>query len=134
MWTLLRRTIVPAVLFVGGVSMLVYGGRFHITPVVEETVEETTLKIPNPLWFTPIIIEQYGGLGVLGEDGMPDPNSALAADYPPETVKKKIKSEVTKQESEPALIREVTFGGVVLKESGAIWRTYTGEAPSLCPT
>ena len=133
MWTLLRRTIVPAVLFVGGVSMLVFGGRFHITQVVEEPAEEITVKIPNPLWFTPII-EKYGGFGVLGEDGMPDPNSALAADYPPnlETVTRT--SEVTKQESEPVLIREVTFGGVTLKESGAIWRTYTGEAPSLCPT
>ena len=132
MWTLLRRTIIPAVLFLGGVSMLVYGGRFHITPVVEETVEEITEKRRNPRWFA--VIEDYGGFEVLGEDGMPDPDSALAADYPPiiKTVTKTI--EVTKHESEPALIREVTFGGVTLKKSGKIWRTYTGDAPSLCPT
>jgi len=45
----------------------------------------------------------------------------------------------TTYEYEPALIREVTFGGVVLvclDESvpAEIRRTYTGDAPSLCPT
>jgi len=132
MWKLLRRTIAPVVLFLGGISMLVYGGRFHVTPVVEERVEEITLKLPNLLWLS--VIEDYGGIGVLGEDGMPDPDSALAADYPPEFETVTRTSEVTRHESEPALIREVTFGGVTLKESGDIWRTYVGEAPSLCPT
>ncbi len=132
MWSLLRRTIVPVVLFLGGVSMLVYGGRFHIRPGVEEAGEEITEKRRNQLWFA--VIEDYGGIGVLGEDGMPDPDSALAADYPPEFETVTRTSEVTRHESEPALIREVTFGGVTLKESGDIWRTYVGEAPSLCPT
>jgi len=45
----------------------------------------------------------------------------------------------TSYESEPALIREVTYGGVALVYPGEsappeIRRTYTGDAPALCPT
>jgi hypothetical protein len=36
--------------------------------------------------------------------------------------------------SEPALIQEVTVGGVKRDESGTIKQTYTGEAPKACPT
>jgi len=36
--------------------------------------------------------------------------------------------------SEPALIQEVTVGGVKRDESGKIKQTYTGEAPKACPT
>ena len=44
-------------------------------------------------------------------------------------------AEKTLQESEPALIREVTVGGVLRNPSGKIERTYgEGETPSLCPT
>jgi len=37
-------------------------------------------------------------------------------------------------ESEPALVREVTVGGVARLPSGDIQRTYSGQAPSQCPT
>jgi hypothetical protein len=41
---------------------------------------------------------------------------------------------VTISISEPELIRDVTVGGVVLNKSHKIERTYSGKAPSLCPT
>ena len=41
---------------------------------------------------------------------------------------------VTVAKSEPALIKEVTVGGVTREESGRIKQTYTGEAPKACPT
>ena len=41
---------------------------------------------------------------------------------------------ITEPESEPTLIREVSFGGVTLLASGELMRTYSGEPPSLCPT
>ena len=41
----------------------------------------------------------------------------------------------TIDESEPALIREITVGGLRRNPSGKIERTYgEGETPSLCPT
>jgi len=44
-------------------------------------------------------------------------------------------AEKTLQESEPALIREVTVGGLRRSLSGELERTYgEGETPSLCPT
>ncbi len=36
--------------------------------------------------------------------------------------------------SEPALIKEVSVGGVKRDESGKIKQTYTGKAPKACPT
>ena len=36
--------------------------------------------------------------------------------------------------SEPALIKDVTVGGVKREESGQIKQTYTGQAPKACPT
>ncbi len=35
---------------------------------------------------------------------------------------------------EPAVIRDVTVGGLVRLDSGAIKRTYSGKPPSACPT
>ena len=44
-------------------------------------------------------------------------------------------AEKTLEESEPALIREITVGGLRRNPSGKIERTYgEGETPSLCPT
>jgi hypothetical protein len=41
----------------------------------------------------------------------------------------------TLDESEPALIREVTVGGLRRRASGELERTYgEGEEPALCPT
>ena len=41
----------------------------------------------------------------------------------------------TIQESEPALIREATVGGLLRNPSGGIERTYgESETPALCPT
>jgi hypothetical protein len=37
-------------------------------------------------------------------------------------------------QSEPALIKEVTVGGVRRDESGQLRKTYTGQAPQTCPT
>ncbi|MHC4622646.1 MAG: hypothetical protein ACYS4W_01965 [Planctomycetota bacterium] len=37
-------------------------------------------------------------------------------------------------QSEPALIREVSVGGLIRDESGQVKKTYSGEAPSACPT
>jgi len=37
-------------------------------------------------------------------------------------------------ESEPALIQEVTVGGVALDELGQLRKTYTGKPLDFCPT
>jgi hypothetical protein len=36
--------------------------------------------------------------------------------------------------SEPAMVRDITVGGLVRLEDGELKRTYTGEAPTLCPS
>jgi hypothetical protein len=41
---------------------------------------------------------------------------------------------ITFIETEPELVREVTYGGVTRLPTGQTKRTYTGKPPSLCPT
>jgi len=41
---------------------------------------------------------------------------------------------ITMSESEPDLVREVTYAGVTRLPTGEIKRTYVGKPPSLCPT
>lgn len=36
--------------------------------------------------------------------------------------------------AEPALIREVSVGGLMRHADGRLYKTYTGEAPKACPT
>ena len=82
--------------------------------------------------------EPFGppGFGASGQD-LGDPSLAGAPPWmaaPPGFPKVKEKVLVTTEEPELVLIREVTFGGVVLLDSGVLRRTYSGAPPSLCPT
>jgi hypothetical protein len=36
--------------------------------------------------------------------------------------------------TEPQIVRDVTFGGLVRLDSGTIRRTYSGKPPQACPT
>ena len=61
--------------------------------------------------------------GLAVEPPSPAPPQVVGAEEPAALV-----------ESEPALVREVTVGGVKRLASGDIQRTYSGQAPSQCPT
>ncbi len=91
-----------------GLSLIVYGVRFHSEPVlVEQEVEPPAAEPAPPLFFTsrpPVIAPPAG------------------------------KELVSLRESEPHLIREITVGGVTRLDSGEIKRTYTGKPPTACPT
>jgi hypothetical protein len=119
MWAIVRRAISPALLLIGGVVALVYGVAYHRVPVLEETESQTTIDVPL-------------------EIPLPSPFGDNAPfDRAPAVVKKTVTriDRSIKIESEAAIVREVTVGGVVLLESGAIKRTYeTGKGPALCPS
>ena len=36
--------------------------------------------------------------------------------------------------AEPAIVKEVSIGGLELKEDGKLFKTYTGAPPKACPT
>lgn len=38
------------------------------------------------------------------------------------------------EDSEPAIVRDVTVGGIMLLPNGHLKRTYSGKPPALCPT
>jgi hypothetical protein len=116
MLTFIRRAVLPVLLVIGGLASLVYGVKFHVVPVLAEEKTEVSIDMPDPL-----------------QSSMPGMQSF---DEPPRMRKQTVERtvEVTINLSEPALIRDVTVGGVVLNKSGDIMRTYSGKPPSLCPT
>ena len=125
MWTIIRRAIVPMLLIVGGVASVIHGARHHSEPVLEEQEREIRIG-PPPEAFDPGLPPGVPGVGGF-PPGVPRPPLPF-----PTTVIEKIL--VATDTSEPRLIREVTFGGVVLLASGQLKRTYSGKPPSLCPT
>ena len=124
MWAIVRRAILPALLVIGGVASLIYGAIFHSAPVLEERETKTTIEIP---------------MGFPSEAPLGDAFSPGDTPFggPPPFVKQAVTriDLVTLVESEPALMREVSVGGVVLLASGELKRTYSGtKGPSLCPS
>lgn len=106
--------LLALVVLLGAAGMVGYAVGFHSLPVLaEQEVDMSGFAPPGML---------PPGLPDLGPPGAePEPFPAMM-----ETV--------TLDESEPALVREVTYGGVARTSSGEIQRTYTGEPPSQCPT
>jgi hypothetical protein len=119
MWAYVRRGILPVLLIIGGLVSLIYGSIFHFLPILTKETTEKTIDVP--VEFSQIPPPFPDGQNFNG---------------PPQFRKQTIKSteEVTIRVSEPAIIRDVTVGGVALNKSHKIERTYSGKAPSLCPT
>ena len=116
MWNYVKRGILPVLLLFGGAASLIYGSMFHTLPVLSKETTEKTIEVPVPFSPTSPGAQDFGG--------------------PPQTRKQTVKSTelVLIQESEPALIRDMTVGGVALNKAHKLERTYSGKAPSLCPT
>ena len=119
MLTIIRRTVLPVILLIVGFASLLYGAKFHHVPVLVEQKSEVTIDVPLP--FSPDM-QQF-------PDGQPFQG-------PPQFRKETVtKTELlTINEYEPALLREVTVGGIAWDESHNLKRTYSGKPPSLCPT
>ena len=111
MWAVIKRMTLPVLLLLGGTASLIYGAKYHARPVVEIQEIQVSITLPRP--FSPL------------------PSFA----QPPPIIRKITrKTRLTREEPEPALIREVSIGGVTRLASGELRRTYSGKAPSLCPT
>jgi hypothetical protein len=92
-------------LVVLGAAAIVYAAALHVVPVFVEQAKPAAPPAP-----------------AVEEGSAPAPQAAPAKEL------------VASAESEPSLVREVTVGGVVRTPSGEIKRTYSGQAPALCPT
>jgi hypothetical protein len=145
MWSMIHRVFVPALLVLAGIASVIYGARFHRTTVVEEQETERSIQIDLPfLPFPP----PPGFPGGPPSDNAPRPEGAPPGEEPPplagpspfgppppfltQVVKEVV--QVSLDELEPKLVRDVTIGGLVLLESGKLMRTYSGTPPSLCPS
>ena len=140
----LARATVPLVLLLAGVASLVYGLGYHLAIVSVEHEIEIDLTPPPP----PPGMDMHGGMDMhpgpgvdpsgfgppgegFGDPWLEEPPPWLAP--PQELLTMRDTVVVSEQTAEPHLILEITYGGVRL-DDGVLWRTYTGEPPSLCPT
>ncbi len=104
------RAVVALLLALAAVGALVYGAADHSRPVMMDLKQ----SLPGG----------FGGPDDLGGPGGPGGPPAFAPVY----------KTITMSESEPDLVREITYAGVTRLPSGEIKRTYVGKPPSLCPT
>jgi hypothetical protein len=124
MGAIVRRAVLPALLLAGGLACWLCGARFRAVTVWESQETEVTLAIPDGFPPVPPVGEASPFGGPPQFPGRPPMRR--------EVVKKTVLRSL--EESEPGLMRDVSVGGVVLLPSGELKRTYSGKAPSLCPT
>ena len=112
----------PVVLVVLGAAAIVYGAVFHVLPVLPAPAtpsEPTVAPAPEPSAAPSL----NAFLGLPGSVAAPKVREPVAKEAPAPIM-----------ESEPALVREVSVGGVTLSEAGDIRRTYSEAPPAQCPT
>jgi hypothetical protein len=119
MWIIIKRGIIPGLLLIVGLASLIYGSRFRFEPVLTERKTEVTIEV---LEAAPQIPGPF------------DDNRQFAG--PPQMRKQTVQrtEEVAINLSEPAMIRDVTVGGLTLNKLNELKRTYGGKPPTLCPT
>ena len=120
---IIQRIIAPIILLAGGLACLVYGAAVHQAPVTHE--EQLPVPMPPPPPFLPD--------GPFGLDG-PGNGSFMPPELGSAPFLEKPTQIVSEAFREARLVRETTVGGVTRLVSGELRRTYTGDAPSLCPT
>ena len=109
------RTLAAVLLVAVGAGAVIYGAAVHAVPVLVEPA-----KPPEP---APAGATEATAKPPAGETGPALDLEAAAA-----------RTLATLIESEPALMREVTVGGVARLPTGEIKRTCSGKAPPQCPT
>jgi len=105
------------------------------TPAPEE--EESPFEAPPAE--EPSLMERFAPDGEPGPEGPPfgDPGPLFPPDPfggPPQFVEHTVTERVIHEESEPALVREVSISGVVRLANGELKRTYSGKPPDFCKT
>ena len=130
MLRVLTRAMAPILLLAGGIALLLYGTLGSSAAVVVEREERRTIEVAQPVMppppAPPVVFPGLPGMRQPPRPPLPAP--------PPirRTVTIQVRTAVDTRE--PKLVREITFGGVTRLANGELKRTYSGQAPALCPT
>jgi hypothetical protein len=159
----MKRRIGLILLLLGGSGSLLYGSLFHKATVDEEGEREVSIAVsalpglgdaPSEHENLPVVppeerpgagtgataddVDPFGGPSVGGAAAgtSENPFENSAAPGLPGVRFEKVKARFVEAREEPewVIVRDVTVGGVVRLANGQLKRTYSGKAPSLCPT
>jgi hypothetical protein len=148
MGAIVQRVVVPAATVLAGIAAMVYGAMYHRAPVAQQEIEEQeveeevtkTIRVPVPV-APGAGSAPWGGVwsgqkpGPGGETAPPGMAFVTQTVKVLETVRRPVQVTKTREVPEPAMIFEITVGGIAWSPHG-LRRTYApGEPPpSLCPT
>jgi hypothetical protein len=153
------RILTLVFLFLGGLGSILYGSFWHVVVVEVDKTREISIAVPTlpglgesssghggppnnmpgePPWGNDAArgdIDPFGSSGHQANGENPFENPAMMPS-PPGIKYETVTETYSEAQKEPewAIVREVTFGGVVLLANGQLKRTYSGKPPSLCPT
>jgi hypothetical protein len=114
-------------LLLAGTGSLVYGWFFHAAPVAVEKERQISIAVPSLPG-----LEGPSQEGPPADDGSPFRTPPNIPGIKFEKMTEKYVE--TSEKPEWALVREVTFGGVVRLANGQLKQTYSGKPPALCPS
>jgi hypothetical protein len=131
-----------------GIALLIYGLFCHTVTVEVEKERQISIAVPLPPEMSPLgnlsppngfgspeDANPFGGSSGNGDEGNPfEPSSMLP--NPPGMKMEKVTEKYMEGLVVPelAIVEDVTVGGVVRLANGTLKRTYSGKAPSLCPS
>ena len=136
------RKISAGLFVVCGIASLTYGLLFHTATVEVEKERQISVAVPSSLdgALNGESASAEGGNSFRGSsnDGNEgNPFEPSSVPLPPPGLKMEKVTEKYIENlvvSESAITNDVTVGGVVRQANGLLKRTYSGKAPSLCPS
>ena len=136
MWGIVRRALLPLLVLAVGIAVLVYGVKKHTAHVFEEQEIEISAyaaRVCRARICRPDSVVLLAWMACRVSPALQVRCLRLGAP-PPELQKVKQKIFVGKDESEMAIVRDVTIGGLVLWIQAICDERTVAKPPSLCPT
>ena len=145
-----KRTIWLIFLLLVGSGSILYGWLFHTATVKVEKERQISIAVPTLSDLDPSPFERHTAAAPRPSDGADPFHGQSAAENsegnpfetppvlpnPPGMKMEKVTEKYFDDFIAPeyAIIRDVTVGGIVRLANGELKRTYSGKAPSLCPS
>ena len=150
-----KRTAALSLLILMGIGSFLFGMLFHTALVEEEKEREITIAVPTMSGFdepppdlpenadkpaeeqpAPNDMNPFESPSAGGDSENPFESPPLPTPSIPGIKMEKVTEKYAEFHNDPewVIVRDITVGGIVRLANGPLKRTYSGKAPSLCPS